>query len=136
MSGIKKVLMSSLITVMILTTACSGSNNSASSKTSNSSSQTNTSSQANTSSQTNSDSTTTSEVSLTLEELKQYDGQNGNPAYVAVDGVIYDVSNVRKWKDGKHEMGVTAGQDLSELINQSPHGKAILSEAPVVGKIK
>lgn len=80
--------------------------------------------------------TVTQELSLTLEELKQYDGQNGNPAYVAVDGIIYDVSKVRKWKDGKHEMGVTAGQDLSELIGQSPHGKAILSEATVVGKIK
>ena len=29
-------------------------------------------------------------LELTLDQLKQYDGKNGNPAYVAVDGVIYD----------------------------------------------
>ncbi len=34
---------------------------------------------------------------FTLEELKQFNGQNGQPAYVAVDGVVYDVSNVGPW---------------------------------------
>lgn len=130
MSKLKKVIIPSLIAVVVLTTACSG----GSKTTSTSSNSSN--NQSSTTSQTSSDTTTTKELSLTLEELKQYDGQNGNAAYVAVDGVIYDVSNVRKWKNGKHEMGVTAGQDLSQLISQSPHGKAILSEAPVVGKIK
>ena len=33
-------------------------------------------------------------LELTLDQLKQYDGKNGNPAYVAVDGVIYDMTNV------------------------------------------
>jgi Predicted heme/steroid binding protein len=29
---------------------------------------------------------------FTLEELKQYNGENGQPAYVAIDGIVYDVS--------------------------------------------
>ena len=72
-------------------------------------------------------------LQLTLEELKQYDGQNGNPAYIAVDGVIYDVTNVKEWSGGKHN-GYTAGQDLTDIIkNKSPHGVAKLQGVPVVG---
>lgn len=74
-------------------------------------------------------------LQLTLEELKQYDGQNGNPAYIAVDGVIYDVTDVPQWKDGKHN-GYTAGQDLTEIIkNKSPHGLSKLQGVPVVGEL-
>lgn len=74
-------------------------------------------------------------LQLTLEELKQYDGQNGNPAYIAVDGVIYDVTNVPEWKDGKHN-GYTAGQDLTDIIkNKSPHGLSKLQGVPVVGEL-
>ena len=74
-------------------------------------------------------------LELTLEELKQYDGKNGNPAYVAVDGVIYDVTNVAKWKNGDHN-GYSAGNDLTDIIkNKSPHGVKNLEGLPVVGKI-
>ena len=74
-------------------------------------------------------------LQLTLEELKQYDGQNGNPAYIAVDGVIYDVTNVPQWSGGKHN-GYTAGQDLTDAIkNVSPHGVSKLKDVPVVGEL-
>ena len=73
---------------------------------------------------------------FTLDELKEYDGQNGNKAYVAVDGVVYDVTDVGAWKNGEHKNGITAGKDLSEEINQSPHGKDVLEDLPVVGKLK
>ena len=74
-------------------------------------------------------------LQLTLEELKQYDGQNGNPAYIAVDGVIYDVTNVPQWSGGKHN-GYTAGQDLTDAIkNKSPHGVSKLQGGPVVGEL-
>lgn len=85
-----------------------------------------------------SDATETTEdtgLQLTLEELAQYDGKNGNPAYVAVDGVIYDVSASAKWKDGEHN-GYSAGQDLTEIIkSKSPHGLSVLSRMPVVGTL-
>jgi len=74
-------------------------------------------------------------LELTLEELKQFDGKNGNPAYVAVDGIIYDVTNVAKWKNGDHN-GYSAGNDLTDIIkNKSPHGVKNLEGLPVVGKI-
>lgn len=73
---------------------------------------------------------------LTLEDLKQYDGQNGRPAYVAIGGVIYDLSNVSTWPGGRHQ-GNTAGKDLTDVLkNQSPHGTRVLSNLRVVGKLK
>ena len=74
-------------------------------------------------------------LELTLDELKQFDGKDGNPAYVAVDGILYDVSNVAKWKNGDHN-GYSAGNDLTDIIkNKSPHGVKNLEGLPVVGKI-
>lgn len=77
-----------------------------------------------------------SDKEFTLDELKEYDGQNGNKAYVAVDGIVYDVTDVGAWKNGEHKNGITAGKDLSEEINKSPHGKDVLEDLPVVGKLK
>jgi predicted heme/steroid binding protein len=74
-------------------------------------------------------------LELTLDQLKQYDGKNGNPAYIAVDGVIYDVSNVSRWKNGSHE-GYSAGKDLTDAIRgKSPHGTSVLEGVPIVGKL-
>ena len=72
---------------------------------------------------------------FTLEELSGYDGKDGRPAYVAVDGVVYDVSDKPLWAGGEHQNKVSAGLDLSEAILQSPHGKAKLKDLPVVGKL-
>ena len=75
------------------------------------------------------------QLELTLEELATYNGKDGNPAYIAVDGIIYDVSGSSRWKNGEHN-GHYAGQDLTDIIkNQSPHGISVLSRMPVVGKI-
>ena len=68
----------------------------------------------------------------TLTALKQYNGSNGNPAYIAVNGTIYDVSGA--WQSGKHQ-GITAGQDVTQAFANSPHSKSLLSQLPVVGQI-
>ena len=34
---------------------------------------------------------------FTLEELAKYNGKDGNPAYVAVNGIVYDVTNNAAW---------------------------------------
>ncbi len=74
------------------------------------------------------------ELSLTLEELAQYDGLEGRKAYIAVDGIIYDVTDISQWKDGLHQGRFQAGQDYSEEIrSESPHGTKMLDRAPKVG---
>jgi len=90
---------------------------------------------ATTSAGTTTGSAETGTLELTLAELAKYNGKDGQPAYVAVDGVIYDVSAYPKWKNGEHN-GYSAGNDLTEIIKtKSPHGVAKLKGVPVVGKL-
>lgn len=69
---------------------------------------------------------------FTIEELANYDGSGGKPAYVAVDGIVYDVSLEATWGGGTH-FGLKAGRDLTQQF-KSCHGMAqILSKLPKVG---
>jgi predicted heme/steroid binding protein/YHS domain-containing protein len=75
---------------------------------------------------------------FTAEELKKFDGKKGQPVYVAVDGVVYDLSGVKYWKGGSHMNMHEAGGDLSDDIkSRAPKGihkgGAILSRYPKVG---
>lgn len=72
---------------------------------------------------------------FTIEELAKYDGKNGNKAYVAIDGKVYDVTNKSEWNGGMHN-GYSAGADMSAVISTAPHGKSILSSLTVVGTLK
>lgn len=76
---------------------------------------------------------------FTAEELARYDGQNGQPAYVAVDGVVYDVTGSRMWPQGSHTpcSGSLAGRDLSEVMKTAPSNmRASLMGFPVVGTLQ
>lgn len=75
-------------------------------------------------------------LELTLEELAKYNGKDGQKAYIAVDGVIYDVTEHPAWKNGGHN-GFEAGQDLTEAIRtKSPHGVSKLDGLTAVGSLK
>ncbi|MEK6793881.1 MAG: hypothetical protein AABZ39_03840 [Spirochaetota bacterium] len=76
----------------------------------------------------------TKELRLTIKELAAFNGKNGKSAYVAVDGIIYDVSGVEAWKDGAHKEG-KAGTDISALIRNAPHKITVLGKRTVVGSI-
>ena len=72
---------------------------------------------------------------MTIEELARFDGGDGRAAYVAVGGVIYDVSTSPRWKGGQHEGRHQAGQDLSDELKSAPHLRTVIERFPVVGKI-
>jgi predicted heme/steroid binding protein/predicted small secreted protein len=82
----------------------------------------------------------TSGKTFTLEELAQYNGKNGQPAYVAVDGVVYDVTGSSMWSQGVHSScspNTTAGNDLSEIMKQAPaRMRDNLKKFPVVGTLQ
>lgn len=73
---------------------------------------------------------------FTLEELAQFNGKDGNAAYVAVNGKVYDVTEVPAWRGGSHQNTVVAGIDATEYISKSPHGLSVLNGLKVVGKLK
>jgi predicted heme/steroid binding protein len=57
------------------------------------------------------------------------------PAYIAVSGVIYDVSDSSRWSGGSHN-GFTAGADLTdEIASISPHGTSVLDRLVIVGEL-
>lgn len=73
---------------------------------------------------------------FTIEELAQYDGSNGKPAYVAVNGIVYDVSLDATWGGGTH-FGLYAGKDLTAQFNGCHGGRLeVLRNLPKVGVLQ
>lgn len=77
----------------------------------------------------------TSQRVFSSEELKEYDGKDGRPAYIAVKGIVYDVANSPHFTNGVHnECGSTvAGADLTDKFT---HFSGTLKRLPVVGSLK
>lgn len=73
---------------------------------------------------------------FTKEQLSQFNGKNGAPAYIAYKGKVYDVSDSFLWKDGNHQVLHDAGTDLTAAIEPAPHGDKILDKFPVVGVLR
>lgn len=71
---------------------------------------------------------------FTLEELAKYNGKDGNPAYVAINGIVYDVTFEAVWAAGNH-FGLEAGRDLSEKF-KSCHKEEILNKLKKVGVLQ
>ncbi|HJV46803.1 MAG TPA: cytochrome b5 domain-containing protein [Bacillota bacterium] len=73
--------------------------------------------------------------SITREQLARSTGRNGSPAYVAVDGVVYDVTNNKAWSAASH-FGLTAGKDLTAEFATCHAGQQwILSTLKQVGRL-
>lgn len=78
----------------------------------------------------------TEQKEFTVDELAKFNGKDGNRAYIAVDGVVYDVTDAPPWNGGDHN-GYESGKDLTKEIKEdSPHGISKLEGIPVVGTLK
>jgi len=72
---------------------------------------------------------------VTLEELTRYNGRNGQPAYIAVNGVVYNVTTSAAWAAATH-FGLKAGRDLTQEFAGCHQGQQqILNTLPVVGRL-
>ncbi len=70
------------------------------------------------------------------EELSKYNGKDGQAAYIAYNGKVYDVTKSFLWKDGKHQVFHSAGEDLTDALKDAPHGPEFIYRFPVVGVLK
>lgn len=72
---------------------------------------------------------------FTIGELATFTGKNGRSAYIAVNGVVYDVTNNRAWAAATH-FGLIAGKDYTQEFASCHAGQqSILATLPVVGRL-
>ncbi|BCN31247.1 cytochrome b5-like heme/steroid binding domain-containing protein [Anaeromicropila herbilytica] len=67
---------------------------------------------------------------LSIDDLTYFNGKNGRKAYIAVDEIIYDVTNDLSW--GAHKHSLTLGRDLSNFYRRKEK-KEELYHLPIIG---
>lgn len=75
---------------------------------------------------------------ISLDELATSNGKDGAKCLIAIDGTVYDASDNSQWSNGEHTPSngrAKCGEDLTDAIRQSPHGKSVLGELPTVGSL-
>ena len=71
----------------------------------------------------------------TLSQLALRNGQDKEEIWVAFNGIIYDVSKSRLWKNGKHYEH-WAGQDLTSELALAPHNEKVFEKFEIVGVVE
>lgn len=75
---------------------------------------------------------------FTLEELNNYyNGADGRPAYVAINNMVFDVSDVASWAGGTH-FGLYAGEIHTDVFDKHHNGNIqfLKERVPMVGYLK
>ena len=73
---------------------------------------------------------------FTAEELAAFNGQGGQPIYIAHKGKVYDVTESKMWRGGRHMKRHNAGEDLTTDIQAAPHDADVLERYPQVGVLE
>jgi predicted heme/steroid binding protein len=76
------------------------------------------------------------ELRLSEVELRQYNGERGRPAYIAYNGVVYDVSDAPNWRSGTHRQLHYAGLDLTRSLRKAPHDASVFQRVRRVGVLE
>ncbi|WP_439473485.1 cytochrome b5 domain-containing protein [Algoriphagus formosus] len=72
--------------------------------------------------------------SYTRQQLALRNGQDKPEIWIAYQGIIYDVTASRLWKNGKHYEH-WAGQDLTEELVDAPHTEKVFGRFSAIGKL-
>jgi predicted heme/steroid binding protein len=72
---------------------------------------------------------------FTSRQLALRNGQDKPEIWVALNGVIYDVTLSRLWKNGKHYEH-WAGQDLTNELKEAPHTEKVFDKFKIIGKLE
>lgn len=68
-------------------------------------------------------------------QLALRNGQDKPEIWVAYKGNIYDVTESRLWRDGKHYEH-WAGQDLTAELADAPHSNSVFLKFQCIGVLK
>ena len=68
-------------------------------------------------------------------QLALRNGQDKDEIWVAFLGKIYDVTESRLWRNGKHYEH-WAGQDLTPELEDAPHTSSVFEKFKVIGLLK
>ncbi|MFY0601546.1 MAG: cytochrome b5 [Cyclobacteriaceae bacterium] len=71
---------------------------------------------------------------ITRSQLALRNGSDRDEIWIAYQGKIYDVTDSRLWKDGKHYEH-WAGQDLTEELKDAPHTEKVFGKFQQIGKL-
>lgn len=67
-------------------------------------------------------------------QLALRNGQDKPEVWIAYQGVVYDVTHSRLWRNGKHYEH-WAGQDLTDELKDAPHTERVFEKLKVIGKL-
>lgn len=76
-----------------------------------------------------------SKAIYTRSQLALRNGQDRSEIWIAFKGIIYDVTQSRLWRNGKHYEH-WAGQDLTEELKDAPHTDRVFEKFTVVGRLE
>lgn len=68
-------------------------------------------------------------------QLALRNGVDKDEIWVAYDGLIYDVTASRLWRNGKHYQH-WAGQDLTAEMSDAPHTARVFEKFTPIGRLK
>jgi predicted heme/steroid binding protein len=71
----------------------------------------------------------------TKQQLALRNGQDKPEIWVAYQGVIYDVTNSKMWRNGKHYEH-WAGQDLTDELIDAPHNNKVFDKFTAIGQLE
>jgi len=71
----------------------------------------------------------------TRSQLALRNGQDKPQIWIALHGIIYDVTTSRLWRDGKHYEH-WAGQDLTHELGDAPHTEKVFDKFKPIGRLK
>ncbi|AKT52714.1 hypothetical protein ADJ73_09450 [Arsenicicoccus sp. oral taxon 190] len=74
-------------------------------------------------------------VTISGDQLAAATCRDGAACYVAVSGVVYDMTGFPTWVQRGAHHGVRAGSDATEAFVRSSHARDKLQSMPVVGRL-
>ena len=77
---------------------------------------------------------TTSLPEITRAQLALRNGQDKPEIWIALNGVVYDVTSSRLWRNGKHYEH-WAGQDLTLELKDAPHTDKVFDKFKAIGRL-